>query len=249
MSNPSHPHAPQGTQYLPDGDPRQFGQDYQQPPLTAQQARARAKAAKAEAKALRPWYKKKRFIIPLVLVALFVLVNLSGGGAGDTTSAAPAGASSAQAKEQASAKKQKPTRTSEAASVKIGEAAKAGDWTFTVTKFTCGSKTIGSEYLNKKAQGQFCLMNLSVKNNGNEAATLMSDNQKLLDAKGREFASDNEASLYVDPDSNIFIEDINPGNTAKGVVVFDVPKNVKPVTATLAGGVFGVKDVVSVDLR
>ncbi len=43
--------------------------------------KAAAKAAKAYAKATRPWYKKKRFIIPLALVALIVISSaLSGGG-------------------------------------------------------------------------------------------------------------------------------------------------------------------------
>jgi hypothetical protein len=36
-------------------------------------ARAEAKAAKARAKALRPWYRKKRFMIPLVIVGFAVL--------------------------------------------------------------------------------------------------------------------------------------------------------------------------------
>lgn len=42
--------------------------------------KAAAKAAKAYAKATRPWFKKKRFIIPIAFVALGVIVNLGGGG-------------------------------------------------------------------------------------------------------------------------------------------------------------------------
>jgi hypothetical protein len=49
-------------------------------------AKAEAKAAKAYAKAQRPWYKKKRFILPLALVALFVAVGIgSAGGSDDPT--------------------------------------------------------------------------------------------------------------------------------------------------------------------
>lgn len=55
----------------------------QQPAGTAREARADAKAAKARAKAMRPWFKKKRFMIPLVLVVIGVIVAVAGGGDDD----------------------------------------------------------------------------------------------------------------------------------------------------------------------
>ncbi len=45
--------------------------------------RADIKAEKAREKAMRPWYKKKRFIIPLVLVVLIVIAAVAGGGGND----------------------------------------------------------------------------------------------------------------------------------------------------------------------
>ena len=44
------------------------------------EVKANAKAEAARAKAMRPWFKKKRFIIPLVIVALAVGGALAGGG-------------------------------------------------------------------------------------------------------------------------------------------------------------------------
>lgn len=53
-------------------------------------ARARAAADKAYAKASRPWFKKKRFIIPGVLAALVLFGQVMGGGNdGDNNAAAP----------------------------------------------------------------------------------------------------------------------------------------------------------------
>jgi hypothetical protein len=46
-------------------------------PLNPKAERA---ADKARAKALRPWFKKKRFIIPAVLVALIVVISISNAG-------------------------------------------------------------------------------------------------------------------------------------------------------------------------
>ncbi len=57
-------------------------------------ARADIKAEKAREKAMRPWYKKKRFIIPLVLVVLIVLAAVASGGGDDKpggSTATPAG--------------------------------------------------------------------------------------------------------------------------------------------------------------
>lgn len=55
--------------------------------------KAQAKADKAYAKANRPWFKKKRFIIPLALVALMVIAGVASGGG---TSTAPPDNSAAQ---------------------------------------------------------------------------------------------------------------------------------------------------------
>jgi hypothetical protein len=55
----------------------------QQGPPVRTNPKADAKAAKAYAKAMRPWYKKKRFLLPLGLVLLVVAVSLGSSGSGD----------------------------------------------------------------------------------------------------------------------------------------------------------------------
>jgi hypothetical protein len=52
---------------------------WQQPALSPGDAKAQAKAARAYAKASRPWFKKKRVFVPLVLVAVIVLASVAGG--------------------------------------------------------------------------------------------------------------------------------------------------------------------------
>lgn len=53
------------------------------PPTGKREAKADLRAAKARDKAMRPWYKKKRFILPLALVAMVVLGVAASGGEGD----------------------------------------------------------------------------------------------------------------------------------------------------------------------
>jgi hypothetical protein len=55
------------------------------PPLDARTAKAQAKAMKAQAKALRPWYKKKRIMLPLGLVAIVIVIVATGGGSKTST--------------------------------------------------------------------------------------------------------------------------------------------------------------------
>jgi predicted 3-demethylubiquinone-9 3-methyltransferase (glyoxalase superfamily) len=54
---------------------------------TTKEAKARAKADKAYAKATRPWYKKKRFMIPLAFVVLMGIAAGASGGDGTSGSA------------------------------------------------------------------------------------------------------------------------------------------------------------------
>lgn len=47
-------------------------------------AKAEAEAAKAKAKSLRPWFQKKRFIVPLGLIVIFGLSNALNSGSPET---------------------------------------------------------------------------------------------------------------------------------------------------------------------
>jgi hypothetical protein len=127
----------------------------------------------------------------------------------------------------------------------IGEKATDDAYQFTVTKVKCGVSVVGGAYLNDKAKGQFCLVSLRVKNVGNEAINYSSENQTLVDTKGREHSPDDEAWIYLDDDSDAWGE-INPGNTLKTVVPFDVPKKAKPDHLLLKAGVWGFSDGVVV---
>jgi hypothetical protein len=58
---------------MADVDPKQARSD----------ARAEAAAAKARAKSMRPWYRKKRIILPLALLVVIVLAMATSGGSDD----------------------------------------------------------------------------------------------------------------------------------------------------------------------
>jgi hypothetical protein len=72
-----------------------------------------------------------------------------------------------------------------------------------------------------------------VKNIGKEAQMFDGSSQKAMDAKGTEFSNDGAAELYANGDSATFLNEINPGNSAKGKLIFDVPKDTKLIALEL----------------
>lgn len=109
----------------------------------------------------------------------------------------------------------------------IGAPARDGKFEFVVSKVECGKPSVGSGLFREDAQGQFCLVSMSVKNIGNGAKTLDSAWQYAYDASNRKFDADGAASSYANDNHELFLNEINPGNQVDAVLVFDVPKDVK----------------------
>lgn len=126
----------------------------------------------------------------------------------------------------------------------IGDTVKDGDFAFTVTDVTTAA-SIGGAY-GEDAQGRFVIVHVTAKNNGNKAEMFDASNQTLFDGKGREFSTA-EAQMYLESDA--FLQDINPGNSVKGKLVFDMPKNAKADRIELHAGVFGLSEGTTVSLR
>lgn len=107
-----------------------------------------------------------------------------------------------------------------------------GQFEFTVTNVECGVETIGDDFLSADAQGQFCLISLTVANISDDAQTFSDFSQVAFDAAEREFSTDSAASLYIG-DGNSFLNEINPGNSVEGIIVFDIPLDAELVLLEL----------------
>ncbi|MGY1663110.1 DUF4352 domain-containing protein [Geodermatophilus sp. SYSU D00705] len=119
----------------------------------------------------------------------------------------------------------------------LGEPAADGDFRFVVTGVECGATTLGGSYLNTTAQGQFCIVDLSVTNIGDEAHGFSGSDAILLNDQGQEFSADPSASIYLEDSSSLY-EEINPGNTLNSRVVFDVPPGMAPTAIELHDSMF-----------
>lgn len=159
-----------------------------------------------------------------VLLIVFAVIFVLCGGAVALVAVMANGASKA-INEAAS----NPGGAAKPAAGKVGQPVRDGKFEFTVQSVKPGVAQVGGQYANKKAQGQFVLVTVVVKNVGKEAQTFDSSPQKGYGPDGAAFEADGAAALYANEESRTFLETINPGNQVTGVLVFDIPK-----TATLA---------------
>jgi hypothetical protein len=125
-----------------------------------------------------------------------------------------------------------------AAAGQLGKPATDGKFQFTVTGMKCGADHVGDAAFGQRAQGQFCLVDVQVKNVGTTAEIFNDSAQKGYDAKGTEYSVDSGAAVYANKDHSTFLEQINPGNTVKGKLVFDVPRTAKLTQVVLHESAF-----------
>ncbi|MCW2642163.1 MAG: hypothetical protein JWP76_4469 [Dactylosporangium sp.] len=134
-----------------------------------------------------------------------------------------------------------------AAHPKLGQPARDGQFEFIVQKVDCGKATVGDEFLNKTAQGQFCLITVDVKNIGKDPRLFDGGNQKATGAGGVKYRNDGVAEFYANKDSKTFLDNINPGNSVTGVLVFDIAKDARISTLELHDSPFSGGVTVDLD--
>lgn len=215
--------------------------------MTPQEAKAEAKAAKAKAKAMRPWYQKKRFIIPIGIVVLGAASSAlnAGGDESPSVSSSSSSSSSSSGDDDTSttqeAVEEEVEQDDSNVDGGIGDTVSEGNFSFVVNSVECGITYVGTDLLGEEAQGQFCKIAISVENTGNEAEWFSADSQLVYDDQGREFEADTGAMLYLDEGDDVWIgDDINPGNSIDASLLFDLPEGVEPVEIRLVEGYFGV---------
>ncbi len=194
----------------------------------------------------RSWFRRHKVLTALGgIVALVVVISLASKGGGTATGAAASQPAAAPGASQGASEASSPTPSEASASeaapeqpaAVIGTAVRDGKFEFTVTQVETGVKRIGNDVLGQDAQGQFVLLHLTVTNIGTEAQYFDGSSQKLHDAAGRTFSADTTAGIYLDQ-SNSFLNQINPGNSVQGIVVFDVPADTVLTTAEVHDSAF-----------
>ena len=111
---------------------------------------------------------------------------------------------------------------------KIGQTVKFSNVAWQVTTARQATKLKAPSYPKKK--GNFVIVNFLFTNNADKATTLDSASLTLLDGEGCEFAATPDEFAYIAPGKNIFSENVNPGVTKDGEVIFAVTPEAKDFT-------------------
>ncbi|TDM48259.1 DUF4352 domain-containing protein [Macrococcoides goetzii] len=138
---------------------------------------------------------------------------------------------------------------------KIGDTVKVGKMQYKVNGVTTAT-AVGPSALPTKAKDTFVVVDLEVKNNGDEAITVDSNLFKLK-TKGKTLEADSTGTMSANQgedgsiENSFFLEQLNPDSTTKGKVVFDVSKAMADSTdkqLEVATGFFGTETDV-IDLK
>lgn len=117
----------------------------------------------------------------------------------------------------------KQTKEQAASTPGLNQSARDGKFEFVIKSVQCGISSVGTSWSKEKAMGQFCKINLTVTNIGDESQMFFDSNQTLVDSQGREFDS---KSIFGAQDADMWLSNINPGLTLSGSIYFDVPEGI-----------------------
>ncbi|MFE4201982.1 DUF4352 domain-containing protein [Aneurinibacillus aneurinilyticus] len=181
----------------------------------------------------KPIYKRWWFWL-LALIVVFAAIGSNGEEKTQQAEQSTAQPTNSQPKE-AAAPAEKPKAETPAKTYKVGEAVQVDNFTYTVSG-TSNKKQIGNEYLNKKTENTFLVIDVAIKNGDKEARMMDTSLFKLKDANGTEYDPMAEADMYVNGDSPLFLANVNPGLTKKGKVVFELPTDAKGLQLVVSSG-------------
>ncbi|VDG98863.1 Telomeric repeat-binding factor 2 [Lysinibacillus sphaericus] len=177
-----------------------------------------------------------------LIVLIIVIVALSGGSddAGDTSGEkAP---TSGETKTKDKPAKEEPAAGS------VGKEMVVGKASFLVNEVTTADQ-VGPSVLPEKASEKFVVVNVTYKNNGNEAVSVDASFFKLK-LGDKTYEADSVASMSANQgedgaiDNSFFYQSVNPDSTITGFVVYDVAETVAnsdELTLQVQTGVFGTE--------
>jgi hypothetical protein len=167
-------------------------------------------------------------------IVLIVIISVVANGGSNGTPVAGGGATSANATPTAT-----PTATQVA---KIDTPVRDGKFQFTVTSIS-HAKSVGdtADGLGDTAQGEYTILQVTVTNISSQSQTLDDSSQYIYDASGRKYDASTSADIDLNSaggSNSVFFNDINPGNTVRVKLAFDMPAGLNAVKAELHDSAF-----------
>jgi Domain of unknown function (DUF4352) len=185
----------------------------------------------AKDKMKKPFYKKWW----VWLIAIIVVVAIAGGGEEESSDKKVEG--STPTADDNKVKKEE-TKTDNVTTVGVGQKATIADVSFTVNGVEETSEIkSGNEFIeNATTEGKFIIADVTIENGQSEALTVDSSYFKIKTADDTQFdaVTDGEVIMAMgDGAGDFFLQQINPGLSKSGKVVFEVPADLDLSKAVL----------------
>jgi len=186
-------------------------------------------------------------VSPLMIVAGIVFLSLVFvAGCGEEEASDPA---AGEATEQEAARQvttPEETEPEDEAVVSVEEPVTVGDVQWAVIEAQYLERIVsrmGSE------EGNFVMVDVALQNNSNQDITLATPFMTLVDSQGREFEADQERNFtHLDPEKNMFVDQIEPGSIKEGRVIFAVAPDSSNVRLKVGEGRFASDETSYINL-
>lgn len=124
---------------------------------------------------------------------------------------------------------------------KVGEEVQVGNLVYKVEKVE-KAQQVGNEFLNKKANGTFLVVTITVTNKDKESRMIDTSMFKLVQGNTKYDADSEATSLYANENNRFFLQNINPNISATGKIVFDIPANATGLKLLVQDKFFGTQE-------
>ncbi|MEK4538102.1 DUF4352 domain-containing protein [Peribacillus sp. FSL K6-1552] len=169
-----------------------------------------------------------------IIIALSVIGSFMGGEE-ETSDAKVKEADSTQTKDNKTDSSKKETKV-----YKIGDKVKVGKLAYKITNAESMTEIkSNNEFIESaKTDGQFLVIDIEAFNNDKEARMVDSSMFKVKDNQGREFepSNDSDVMMVLEETMDLFLQDINPGISKKGKLVFELPKDSSTYSIEVSSG-------------
>ncbi|MEB6548993.1 DUF4352 domain-containing protein [Heyndrickxia sporothermodurans] len=171
---------------------------------------------------------KKLGKLIITVIGVFIVIGIIGSMVGkdeEKTSSEPSKkVTASETKVNKEAKKK-----TESKIYKVGDLVKVGKLAYKVSKVSATSEIKSDNEFIKSAKtdGQFIMISIEAFNKDKKARMVDSTMFKIKDDQGREFdpTNDSEVMMVADEAMEFFLQDINPGVSKKGLMIFELPKD------------------------
>ncbi len=165
-------------------------------------------------------------VIGVLLIILVAVIAALGGGGTETAGEGGGGGSDSGGSEQ-------PTQPT----ADIGENLVVGEAEWLVNN-AVQTDQLQSQFGGPAAQGNFIVVDFTFTNNTGEAVTLDPVTMKLVDGQDRRFDADTDSFEYIPEGRDLFLEQVNPGVTQEGQVIFTVAPDAADFQLEVGGAGF-----------